>query len=328
MNESPAAPEMSVLLVTPDDFTTIRKTVRHLRAQTVCDRLELVIITPSRARLRLNVDEVAGFGAVRVVEVCSVCPASAAKATALVELTTPYVAFAEDHCYPEPNWAEALLAAQQAGHSIVGPVIENANPASAVSWANFIASFGRWIGPLTTGASDHSPYHNTSYRRDLLLGFGPALPGLLAIEHFLQEDLRAAGHQPHLTAATRAHHVNFSRARPWLLQTFLGGRLFAGTRWRWERWPAWKRVIYFAGSPLIPFLRLYRTIPAMRRDPRQWRRWPLVLPALLLGLIVHALGEMTGYLCGLGDTEPRYSRLELRRLDHVTAHDRAQLSDE
>ena len=39
-----SAPEMSVVIVTPDGYETIRRTVEHLRAQTVKDRLELVIV--------------------------------------------------------------------------------------------------------------------------------------------------------------------------------------------------------------------------------------------------------------------------------------------
>ncbi|HEX5708076.1 MAG TPA: hypothetical protein VFX96_12315 [Pyrinomonadaceae bacterium] len=43
---------MSVLIVTPDDYRTIRKTVRHLGAQTARERLEVVIVAPSRATRR------------------------------------------------------------------------------------------------------------------------------------------------------------------------------------------------------------------------------------------------------------------------------------
>ena len=44
---SGSSPQMSVVIVTPDSYETIRKTVEHLRAQTVKDRLEIVIVAPS-----------------------------------------------------------------------------------------------------------------------------------------------------------------------------------------------------------------------------------------------------------------------------------------
>src|SRR5437764_14845225 len=58
---APSAPEMSVILVTPDRFETLRETVEHLRAQTAKDRLEIVIVAPSEAELALDPAELDGF---------------------------------------------------------------------------------------------------------------------------------------------------------------------------------------------------------------------------------------------------------------------------
>lgn len=46
MSDRPS-PDMSVVLVTPDRYETIRQTIKHLRAQTVRDRLEVIIVAPS-----------------------------------------------------------------------------------------------------------------------------------------------------------------------------------------------------------------------------------------------------------------------------------------
>ncbi len=40
-------PAMSVIVVTPDCYETVRKTVRHLKAQNVKGRLEIVFVAPS-----------------------------------------------------------------------------------------------------------------------------------------------------------------------------------------------------------------------------------------------------------------------------------------
>jgi hypothetical protein len=45
------AVQMSVVLVTPGRYETIRKTMQHLQAQTVADQLEIVIVAPSAATL-------------------------------------------------------------------------------------------------------------------------------------------------------------------------------------------------------------------------------------------------------------------------------------
>jgi hypothetical protein len=67
-----ASPRLSIVLATPDCYETIRRTVRYLRAQTVKDRLEIVIVAPSVAALNLQKSELADFFQVRIVEAGSV----------------------------------------------------------------------------------------------------------------------------------------------------------------------------------------------------------------------------------------------------------------
>ena len=62
-------PDMSVVLVTPDRFDTIRKTVQHLRTQTVRDQLEIVIVAPSAKGLNLDESHLKEFCQFHLVEV-------------------------------------------------------------------------------------------------------------------------------------------------------------------------------------------------------------------------------------------------------------------
>lgn len=48
-----ADPAISIVVVT-DHFATIRRVVEHVRRQTIRDRVELVIVAPSRAALELD----------------------------------------------------------------------------------------------------------------------------------------------------------------------------------------------------------------------------------------------------------------------------------
>lgn len=58
----------------------------------------------------------------------------------------------EDHCYPEPQWAEALLVRHGAGYAVVGAEIGNGNPHSAISWCSYLLSLGAWAPP-----AEHPP---------------------------------------------------------------------------------------------------------------------------------------------------------------------------
>ncbi len=53
-------PEMSVVLITPDTYGTIRRTVECLKAQTVKDKLELVIVALSASGPGISPEE-SGF---------------------------------------------------------------------------------------------------------------------------------------------------------------------------------------------------------------------------------------------------------------------------
>src|SRR5215831_3174664 len=131
-----SAPEMSVVIVTPDGYETIRRTVEHLRAQTVKDRLELVIVAPSAEQLAVSDSLVNDFFHVRVVAVGEVTSIARAHAAGIRQASAPVVVLAEDHSFPAAGWAEALIERHRQPWAVVGPVVRNANPDSLMSWAD------------------------------------------------------------------------------------------------------------------------------------------------------------------------------------------------
>ncbi len=316
------SPEISVVIVTPDHYNTIRKTIRHLRTQTVRDKLEIVIVAPSADRLGLDLSEMKDFLRFLVVEVGEIKLVAKAKTIAVRKANAPIVAFAEDHCYPDPNWAEALIAAHQQGYAAVGPAIGNANPNTMVNWAGLFMGFGPYFEPAAPRVSDGLPWHNISYKRQLLLDYGDKMASMIVVEGVLLDELRAKGHQIYLEPAAKANHVNISLLWSWMRQAFWGGWLFAGVRAREKKWSPWRRLFYIGGAPLIPLVRLWRTIKEIRRTGRQQKLIPRVLPALIAGLVPHAIGELCGYAFGLVNAEERYSYYEMLRINHITAQDR------
>jgi len=62
-------PLLSVVLATPGRFDTIRKTVHCLLAQSIKDRIELLIVTPSHRCLEVEQNDVADFLGYKVVEI-------------------------------------------------------------------------------------------------------------------------------------------------------------------------------------------------------------------------------------------------------------------
>jgi len=316
---------LSVVLATPDDYQTIRRTVSHLLAQTAAGSLELVIVARSaslrlppadRARLRGT------FAGVQVVEVDEIRSVGRANAAGVRRATAPVVALAEDHCFPEPGWAERLIAAHRGPWAAVGPVVRNANPGSAVSWADFFIGYGPWLHPQQPREAEFLPGHNTSYKREVLLACGPHLERLLEAETVLHWQLRAEGQRLFLEPGAITAHTNFSLWRSWLPVQYLAGRVFAGARVR--SMPPWGRLLFAAGSPLIPWLRLWRLWRAAgTREQRA--RFLGCLHALVIGLLLDGAGQFVGYVAGSGRATDRIARYEFHRFRHIRAQDRQAL---
>jgi Glycosyl transferase family 2 len=77
--------------------------------------------------LGLEESELRDFLQFRVVEVGTINSTARARATGVRHASAPVVALTEDHAYPAPGWAEALINAHKEGWAAVGPVMANAN---------------------------------------------------------------------------------------------------------------------------------------------------------------------------------------------------------
>lgn len=284
-------------------------------------------MAPSREGLGLIESELTEFHTFRVVEVGEIKLPSQAKAVGVLKATAPILAFAEDHCYPDPDWAAALIAAHQQGWAAVGPAMRNANPATMLSWAGLFLHYGCCLEPATLQAAECLPWHNTSYKRELLLAYGDELASMLVVESMLLDDLRDKSHRLCFEPAAKTYHVNISLLSSWIGHAFWGGRQFAAIRAEKQKWSLWRRLLYIVGTPLIPFVRLRRTRQIIYRTGKQRELLPRVLPALISGLVPHAIGEMIGYAFGKGNAEQRYSYYEMARIRHLTAKDRQAQSE-
>jgi hypothetical protein len=148
----------------------------------------------------------------------------------------------------------------------------------------------------------------------VLLAYGADLETMMKAEIVLHWDLQANGHAFFLESDARVYHMNFERLSSFLQVQFHAGRVFASVRAR--SWPALRRVLYIIGSPLIPAVRLRWVLGQLRARGRQ--EMPSgVLPAVVVGLLVSAVGELSGYSLGAGDASHKLSHFEFHRTRHV-----------
>ena len=315
-------PSLSVVVVTPDRVSTVRKTLRHLRSQSIRGRMEVLIVAPSREGLALDESELRGFFGHKVIEVGHMRSTARARAAGVRAAKADVVAFAEDHAFPAPGWAEALVERHAEGWAAVGPVMANANPRGATSWANLLIEYAPWLDPSEAGEREHLPGHNGSYKRALLVEYGGRLEEMLDAESVLHWDLRSRGRRLYLEPRARVFHQNFSAPAPSLALRFNGGRLFASARAR--GWPAWRKGLYACASPLIPLVRCARIVGELLKPGRPRRLLPKVLPALVVGLLFDGAGECAGYALGAGDAMATLSDMEFHRERYLAARDRRE----
>ena len=215
-----------------------------------------------------------------VVGVDGLVPLAAARAAGVRAANAPVVFVGETHTYPEEGWAKALIDAHAGDWAAVVPGFGNANPSGALSWAGFLTDYGSWLGSLEAREVSRVPAYNTAYKRAELLEFGGRLDLLLSTSDELIVELRAAG----------------------------------------RRFVFQPRLLYAAGSPLIPAVvlaRVARGVAAARRA----HGLPLaVYPALLLGAVLSAIGELVAYVGGpVAWAERRMTEYELHRLRYLRA---------
>ena len=314
---------LSVVVVAPYGFAPMRRLLDYLAEQTIRERIEIVIVATTRQALQPDEAALDRFGAYRVLETGAMTDLSRPRMSGILAARAPIVVLTEDHCFPAPDWAEALVRAHEGPWAAVGPTVALANPQRFRAWTNYLLQYGPWIQPTSGGEMTDLPGHNSSYKREVLAEYGEGLADFLVADTMLHWDLRRRGHRLYLETSARVHHVYMTGLRPFVAENYYIGRQFAASRAR--RWSVLLRLAFTLGSPLIPLVRLTRTLRRMREFGWLGSLLPGILPSLGIALAVSAAGELMGYAFGVGDAAAKTLDLDFRRDRYVSAEERNAL---
>jgi len=329
MNATIPPLRLSVIFVARGSLSNIQKILECLLVQTSSPRIEFILSANSPELLRESENFLASrsrFAQCRLFHHRTQNLAEA-RALCVADATGDVVAFSEDHCFPEPNWADELLAAFESSPRIhaAAPVMLNPNPDSAVSRVQFFLFFGRYMKDLSSHRrfenAECLPTHNTAYRRDALVEALREVSFLA--EGFLQEKIRANRPTARflLCTHTALEHVNMSRLCPAVRQAFLGGRIFGSQRARQMEW-GWKtKAVRFVLFPIVPLMVVQRSAPLLKDKNSLARTISNFFTALALKF-VHAFGESIGACFGLGRAADAYGDTECDRRRFVRPAER------
>jgi len=288
--------------------------------------MEVIIVCPSLAALEACEDGWKDFCGVRCIEVGVIRSTGEARAAGAVAASAAVVAFAEDHCFPGPGWAEAIVEAHRHSWAGVGATVTNANPSSSLSWADLFLNFGPCVMRKSGGVSRFIPWHNSSYPKKTLSEYGDGLARMLEVEGILHMDQEEHGRELFLCAAAITEHVNISRFDSYMSGHFWGSRMFWAAVIQEKRWPAWKRLALAIASPVLIPVRVERALREMSRARTLRDLLPTVLPALGAGAVAISCGALAGALLGPGDAASRRISVELYRDRHLREGDRSILN--
>lgn len=317
-------PALGVVLTAQNGLAQLERTLTAIAAQTIAERLEVVVVAPDEDALAGAERLTAAFVTARALAVGPIDNVDRAVAHGLLASRAPFVATIEDHAYPDPDWAEHLLAAWETAEAdcvSIGPAVTNANPRSRLSWANILLAYGQWAETVPEGEMAGVPLHNGSFRRAALDPFAADLPDLCNREGDIMTRLKAAGGRFRFAPRARVRHLNPSNLPSTARLRIDAGRLYAANRVRDEGWGWPKRLVFAAASPLVPLLR-YRRLRAELFGPSRSLREARHAPDLVIGLIFDAIGQAAGVLVGMGGARDRLAVFEMDRLEHLDAADR------
>src|SRR5262245_39100136 len=136
MPDPPAQPLLSVVMVFPDGYESRRKAISFLTKQTVREQLELVMVDYAWVSLEPDEFKIIVFGWNQIVPIQEIAYPWQGFDAGIRAARAPVVAYVEEHSFPEPTWAEALINAHDGPYAAVGSTIGNANPDTLCSWIN------------------------------------------------------------------------------------------------------------------------------------------------------------------------------------------------
>lgn len=324
--ESQNSPLLTVIITTGSGYESIRTTIEHLKRQTVSGGLEVIIIAPSVKWAEDIGTELGVFNRYSTMEADLDEGLYDAWVTAIQRANAPIVALGENHAFPEPSWAEALIEAHKGPWAVVGCVFKNANPDTVNSWAQLYMTYGQFTEPASSGEVRDLPGHNSSYKRPLLLDYGKSLGTMLIRTNMLHMDLRSRGYALYLQSEARIDHINVSRTPSVFLDLFYNGWLYTAALADYRKMAPSARLKMIILEPAIILKHFLGTLGSIRRAGKGKELLPSALPIITAGLTFHLLGKIWGYIAGYGSAQKRINSYEFDRYKHITQKDIEHIS--
>ncbi|MCP4609846.1 MAG: glycosyltransferase [Planctomycetes bacterium] len=287
--------KLSVIVVSVNGLPYIGDSLESLEQQYCRDEIEIILVDRCGDSVRDFVGQ--KYPSVKIIKASQETTIPILRALAFRETSGEIIAVLEDHCIVEPDWARSMIEAHQSEYSVIGGSIENAACGKIVDWAAFFCDYSQAIKPLPEGEANILPGNNVSYKRWVIERFRDVIEAGVW-DHTLHEHIKDAGIYLYSIPSITVYHKMSARLGWFISQRYHLARSFAGMRFTNVSW--FQRALYGAGSVLLPLILAKRIVTSVWKKGRYRRELFLSLPFLVLLLISWGIGELLGYILGLG----------------------------
>lgn len=285
-------PTASVIVPAYNAESTIEATLRSLLAQDFVEPYEVIVADSSTDGTPALIER--EFPSVRLVRRQARMQSGTARNLGISTAQGEILAFTDADCQVPSDWLRRLVAHHRRlpGYAAVGGSIANANPASLVSWAGYLAEFNIHLptGDVPFDA-EHIPTSNIAYKRQVFDRYG-GFPGDEVIKHvdlLFNGMLRSHGEHILCDPTLQVAHAQRTALREYLGHQWNIGH---GTVQAMRRLPAisgswlarypWLGVCLLPGVALVKFLR--NSGHLIRWSPKTAARQAAMFPLFALGL--------------------------------------------
>ena len=296
--------KISVILPALKGLDSVRAAVHAWHRQSR-DEVEIVIVCPTATP-----EQIAALPGTPLVVQTGALDLHEARLAAIRKSSGEFIMLAEDHCLPDADWADAMLARLSADWDAVGSALRPGNRGSLWARASFLIGYAEWMMPIHGGPASTLCGWNVVVRRSLLEALRTDLEDLLLVGAFIIRRLQSQGARFYVEPRARMRHFDPSGFAYQMLLVGLVGLGFGALRTR--SWPLAVRLLYPLGTPLIALLHAKR---AVKQYYRARATAGLGLSALLGCCVLAAawgVGEGVGALLGVAQVRPHLWRADVK----------------
>ncbi len=284
-------PAFSIIIVTLGGLDDLAVPLPGLRSQTMAGDIELIIVAePGRisAKELLPLTE---FHSIRIIDCETITNRGKAAAFAVAVAQARFVGLHENHTRAEPETYERLLAEFSDEVGAVCPVMYAANAEMAWGIAMYTVAHGHATPPARTGPRPFLAHHQAVFSTDFLKKHAREL----ANEELVQAAIIDDGLELRIIPGTVVWHINEARPSRVMIGCFLIGRKYGYHRSRQMGMVV--RLLRALLWPAILGNTIFRLLREARRTPEARHRLLISTPAVTVGALCFATGEVFGYFC-------------------------------